>query len=722
MSASLDALSFPLDRLGEAMEVLAHRSGLPVRRSETPITPPRLDRGGGADMDDEVLDRWTSVAADVLGVEAEPVQTSYSDVRHFLRSASPAILRLPGASPRFIALLRAGQRRARVLAPDGRVRSLSIEKLRAVLCAPAEMDATPRLTRVLDAAKVRRARYERALGALLAETLGPMPLRVGWLLRSAPRGSFLERARRTGALSHAAMLIGAHLSQQLLLILAWALIGRGLLDGRLDNGWLWACALALLTIVPFRVAAVWAQGRLAIGVGGLLKQRLLYGALRLDPQVVRHEGAGAMLGRVIESEAVESLALSAGFVGLLAVFELALAAFVVAMGAGGALHTVAMVVWIAATLLMVWRYIVRRRDWTLARVAMTNDLVERMVGHRTRIAQEPRAEWHHAEDETVERYVHVSAGLDRALSRMTALVPKGWTLFSLLVLAPPFVLGEASPGALAISLGGVLFAQGALTRLAGGLAQVGGATIAWRAVAPLFHAANRGEPPGAPAFVAATTAEDRADATTSAAHRAPLVDARELTFRYRERGEPVLRGASLRIWRGDRVLLEGPSGGGKSTFASLLVGLRVPQAGVLLLDGLDRRTLGPDGWRRRIVAAPQFHENHVLTETFGFNLLMGRRWPPTEEDLRDAETVCRDLGLDEVLARMPAGLQQMVGESGWQLSHGERSRLYIARAILQGADVVVLDESFAALDPRTLERSLRCVLARAKTLVVIAHP
>jgi ABC-type bacteriocin/lantibiotic exporter with double-glycine peptidase domain len=178
----------------------------------------------------------------------------------------------------------------------------------------------------------------------------------------------------------------------------------------------------------------------------------------------------------------------------------------------------------------------------------------------------------------------------------------------------------------------------------------------------------------------------------------------------------------LRIWRGDRVLLEGPSGGGKSTFASLLVGLRVPQAGVLLLDGLDRRTLGPDGWRRRIVAAPQFHENHVLTETFGFNLLMGRRWPPTEEDLRDAETVCRDLGLDEVLARMPAGLQQMVGESGWQLSHGERSRLFIARAILQGADVVVLDESFAALDPRTLERSLRCVLARAKTLVVIAHP
>jgi ATP-binding cassette subfamily B protein len=71
---------------------------------------------------------------------------------------------------------------------------------------------------------------------------------------------------------------------------------------------------------------------------------------------------------------------------------------------------------------------------------------------------------------------------------------------------------------------------------------------------------------------------------------------------------------------------------------------------------------------------------------------------------------------------MPAGLQQMVGETGWQLSHGERSRLFMARALLQGADLVVLDESFAALDPETLQRCLACVLRRARTVLVIAHP
>lgn len=71
---------------------------------------------------------------------------------------------------------------------------------------------------------------------------------------------------------------------------------------------------------------------------------------------------------------------------------------------------------------------------------------------------------------------------------------------------------------------------------------------------------------------------------------------------------------------------------------------------------------------------------------------------------------------------MPSGLQQLVGETGWQLSHGERSRVYLARALLQGGELLVLDESFAALDPKNLARALDCTLRRAKTLLVVAHP
>ena len=71
---------------------------------------------------------------------------------------------------------------------------------------------------------------------------------------------------------------------------------------------------------------------------------------------------------------------------------------------------------------------------------------------------------------------------------------------------------------------------------------------------------------------------------------------------------------------------------------------------------------------------------------------------------------------------MPAGLQQRVGETGWQLSHGERSRIFLARALLQRAPLTVLDESLAALDPQTLAQCLRTVQRHAGALVVIAHP
>ena len=184
----------------------------------------------------------------------------------------------------------------------------------------------------------------------------------------------------------------------------------------------------------------------------------------------------------------------------------------------------------------------------------------------------------------------------------------------------------------------------------------------------------------------------------------------------------MLQAIDLAVSPGERLLLEGPSGGGKSTLTALLAGSRVPESGLLLLHGLDRETLGAETWRRRIVVAPQFHENHVLMGPFAFNVLMGSRWPPGQSDLDEAERTCRALGLGPLLDRMPGGMYQMVGETGWQLSHGEKSRMYIARALLQGADLTILDESFAALDPETLQRTLTYVLERTPTILVVAHP
>lgn len=101
---------------------------------------------------------------------------------------------------------------------------------------------------------------------------------------------------------------------------------------------------------------------------------------------------------------------------------------------------------------------------------------------------------------------------------------------------------------------------------------------------------------------------------------------------------------------------------------------------------------------------------------------MGDEWPPRQESLRKAYAICDELGLTPLLQKMPAGMLQTVGEMGWRLSHGEMSRLFIARALLQNAQMVVLDESFAALDPGNLRRAMACVQKYANTLIVIAHP
>jgi ATP-binding cassette subfamily B protein len=262
-----------------------------------------------------------------------------------------------------------------------------------------------------------------------------------------------------------------------------------------------------------------------------------------------------------------------------------------------------------------------------------------------------------------------------------------------------------------------LLASQALNSLISGYSSLVGAALAWEQVSTIYQAADRAvEDTELSSVFLIDDAEKQSQQAT------PILAARDLSFRFQPRSLPVLQRCNLNIYQGDRLLLEGPSGGGKSTLASLLIGLRVPESGLLLLHGLDRHSVGGQAWRRRVVAAPQFHENYVLTGTVAFNLLMGRRWPAHPSDLEEAEQVCRELGLDEVLDRMPAGLQQMVGEGGWQLSNGERSRLYIARALLQKADMIILDESFAALDPINLRRALECVLRRAPTLMVIAHP
>ena len=118
-----------------------------------------------------------------------------------------------------------------------------------------------------------------------------------------------------------------------------------------------------------------------------------------------------------------------------------------------------------------------------------------------------------------------------------------------------------------------------------------------------------------------------------------LVEARDVMFQHRDRLAPVIRRCTFRVRAGDKILLAGASGEGKSTLVSLIAGVRTPTSGLMLAGGLDRKSLGAQQWRRRVAAAPQFHENHLIMGPLAFNLLMARSGAITRADVAEAEEV-----------------------------------------------------------------------------------
>lgn len=542
---------------------------------------------------------------------------------------------------------------------------------------------------------------ERALRAAGLSEVGVA--RAAAVLAPVIRGAAGPVDASTGALRGPlvglAGLLGAQLLHDLLGTAGWVLLGSGALSGQVDRGWIVAWALLLVTMVPLRVHVVGTGGGVAVEVGAWLRRRLMRGTLALNPEDVRRMGVGRVLGRVIEAERLETLGVDGGIQGMLAAGELLLGVGI--LGATAPVLLAACAGWLllaTGQALLAYRARAMTAD---ARLSLTDTLTERMLGHRTRLVQAPRDTWHVGEDGPTAAYVDAMAREDQAWGRLEAGCARGWLLVGGAGVGLLAVYGQAAPTLMA-ALGGVLLVQRALGRACGAAAVISGAVVAWRQVRELLRAPSDMQ-------VSSIPTPDRV-----------AVDARGVRFGYP--GRPVLAGAQLHIADGDRVLVEGPSGGGKSTLALLLSGLLRPDGGLLLAGGLDHASLGSEGWRARVVAAPQFHQNHVFGGTLAFNLLMGRTWPPREADLRDATELCVELGLRPLLERMPGGMFQVVGETGWQLSHGERSRVFLARALLRGAPVVVLDESFGALDPATLRLAVATARRRARTLVVVAHP
>jgi ATP-binding cassette subfamily B protein len=189
-------------------------------------------------------------------------------------------------------------------------------------------------------------------------------------------------------------------------------------------------------------------------------------------------------------------------------------------------------------------------------------------------------------------------------------------------------------------------------------------------------------------------------------------------FTYPGREEPALCGVNLCIGRGQRVALVGPNGSGKSTLADLVMGLLVPSAGRLLIDGAPLTPALIPAWQRNVAHVPQ--APFVADTSIAANIAFMDPAPASE---RIAEAA-RLAGLDDMVARLPNGLATRVGDRGQLLSGGQRQRLALARALYDPAPLLVLDEATSALDPESeahVLRALAVLQERGTTILIIAH-
>ncbi len=705
---------------GQAIADLGRAAGFNPRRLPLP-TPP-----AEALADPLLLERWVEAAAEYFGVEAEAVEAKFGELDEAVSKIAPGFICLPRENRRFgvLVVLESTPSELVVLLPGLVRRRVKVAEVVSALRGNVEAAMGGILRAWTSELPVSDKAKQRARDALLYEIASTDPIGGMWLLRPKPGAPFVTQLEHAGDVKRAVAFVLLTLAEIGVGLLGWSALFDAALTGRLDAGPLWHWVLLSLSAAILEVIRSFFVGRMSVSIASILKRRVLAGALNLDPNEIRARGSGGLLALISEAEVLETAGLGAVVSLVSAAISLVTAGFVLWRGAGGGYHVGLLLAWsivIAVSMIALNR---RTQRWIDFRVTMTNGLVERMLGHRTRMAQERHEGRHKHEDAELELYLAESRRMDGLSRLLQGLPSRGWLLLGFVALLPALWNGVTEPALLLIAIGGLFQAQSAFSDIASTVSSLLNLTVAWDRAGSLFRAATVEDPHGLPAASVQEVGASRKAAADAGidVDAGTILEARGVRFRYRSSGEHVLKGVSLRIAEGDRILLEGTSGGGKSTLASLLAGLRDPDSGMVLYHGLDRATLGTGTWRRKIASVPQFHENHVLSGSLLLNLCLGRRWPASAEDRALAEHVCQSLGLGPLIARMPAGLEQVVGETGWQLSHGERSRVFLARALLQGAEVVLVDESFGALDPETLRTALDATWEQSKTLMVIAHP
>jgi subfamily B ATP-binding cassette protein HlyB/CyaB len=188
-------------------------------------------------------------------------------------------------------------------------------------------------------------------------------------------------------------------------------------------------------------------------------------------------------------------------------------------------------------------------------------------------------------------------------------------------------------------------------------------------------------------------------------------------FRYRIDGPEIMHDVSFRVPPGQVVGIVGPSGSGKSTLAKLIQRLYVPEAGRVLVDGIDLAMVDPAWLRRQLGVVLQ--EDMLFNRSVRDNIALADPAMPMEQVVAAASLA----GAHEFILQLPEGYDTLVGERGSGLSGGQRQRIAIARALVTDPRILIFDEATSALDyesERIIQNNMHQICQR-RTVFVIAH-
>ncbi len=190
-----------------------------------------------------------------------------------------------------------------------------------------------------------------------------------------------------------------------------------------------------------------------------------------------------------------------------------------------------------------------------------------------------------------------------------------------------------------------------------------------------------------------------------------------VSFTYPGREGEVLDAVDLELAPGETVALVGPSGGGKSTVASLLLRLAEPTRGRVTAGGVDLAVCDAAAWRSQLAWVPQ-HPT-LFRGTLAENIRLG----DTSADSERVRAAAELAGADAFIRALPDAYETTVGDGGRLLSAGERRRVALARAFLRDAPLVILDEPTADLDPASAEIVGEAIarLSGRRTMLLISH-